>query len=136
MAGTSSDEENLVQLFYNRLPERLTAELDRTIELGIRVVRPREPGFDDVLRSGRIKWVVTEHGQLVVVAKWFRQEEVPHTVMTEGRPVLAAGEGEVASTGVTRVGIEITTYSGHYAPRPESLRVGRAAFAQFGIRFP
>ena len=60
----------------------------------------------------------------------------PHTVLTGGRPVLAAGEAEIATGGGRRLGIEITNYSGHYLPSGASLQIGRSAFEVAGIVFP
>jgi hypothetical protein len=98
-------------------------------------VRVTDPGFEEVANAGRIKWAVTEQGDLVVVPKWQQGEEIAHSVLTRGAPVRAAGEAEVAIVGDHRVGIEITNYSGHYEPSAESLEIGQRAFAEAGYRF-
>jgi hypothetical protein len=95
-----------------------------------------EAGFDQVIATGRIKWAVTEDGTLVVIPKWVKGQEIAHTVLTGGAPVLAAGEAEVAGGAGGYFGLEITNYSGHYLASEASLDVGRSAFAAAGVLFP
>jgi hypothetical protein len=63
-------------------------------------------------------------------------DEISHAVLTGGRPVLAAGEADIAGVPGQYFGTEITNWSGHFLPSEESLAIGRAAFAEAGIEFP
>ncbi len=61
--------------------------------------------------------------------------EIAHTILTNGGPVVAAGEADIAVYGNECIGIEITNYSGHYLPDSSSLEIGKQAFKVFGITF-
>jgi hypothetical protein len=110
--------------------------LEEARQLGVRALRVGDVGFDEVVNAGRVKWVGTEQGELLVVPKWVQGREIAHTVLTGGRPVLAAGEAEIATGGGRRLGIEITNYSGHHLPSGARLQIGRSAFEVAGIVFP
>jgi hypothetical protein len=69
--------------------------------------------------------------------------EISHAVLSGGRPVIAAGQAEIAQGGGQFFGIEITPHSGHFVDlaRPDvfssqSLQVGREAYRNIGIDFP
>ncbi|WP_187323544.1 hypothetical protein [Stigmatella aurantiaca] len=130
------------QLFENQLPERLSSELEIAQQLGVKPVSVDSAGFTRYASTDRIKWVVTEEGQLRIIPHTWHQTEISHAVASGGRPVLAAGEAELAIHGSTRLGIEITSRSGHYlngsskAVNDKVLETGRKAFARFGITFP
>jgi len=85
--------------------------------------------------EGTIKWVVTQAGELYVIQKFIAGEEIPHTILTNGQPALAAGEAIVAGADGEFIGLEINRHSGHYQPGPESLDMGIRAFAEWGIMF-
>ena len=90
-----------------------------------------------MVNSGRIKWAVTTDSELrIIPASVPGHGEVPHSVLTRGEPILAAGEAEISAAGGLRLGTEITPHSGHFRPSLESLDVGRDAFARHGITFP
>jgi hypothetical protein len=72
---------------------------------------------------------------LVVVPKQIRGVEIPHTILTNGDAVLAAGEAEVYIGEDYRMRLRINNYSGHYMPSPQSLDIGIRAFARYGIAF-
>lgn len=114
----------------------LQSELDRADALGVKPVSPGQPGFEDALNSGRIKWVVDTDGNLIVMPHTVDGAgEIPHSVLTRGQPVLAAGEADVAGAGGQYFGLEISNNSGHYLPCNCSLDVGINAFSNAGIEF-
>ena len=102
----------------------------------VKPIKPGGPGFESVANSGTVKWVVTEQGELLVIPKYVEGVEISHTVLTNGQSVLAAGEAEISVAGKQGLGIDINNYSGHYRPTPESVVIGKAAFAKYGIVFP
>ncbi|MCP3104934.1 hypothetical protein LZ198_39320 [Myxococcus sp. K15C18031901] len=130
------------KLLENQLPDRLAAELEIARKLGVRPATVDSPDFARYAKTERIKWVVTEEGQLQIVPHTWQSVEITHAVASGGRPVLAAGEAELSVHGSVRFGIRITPRSGHYlkgAPKSVSeavLKIGRQAFSQFGIVFP
>lgn len=130
------------ELFENQIPERLASELALARQLGVRPVKPSEPEFLRYAHEGTLKWVVTQEGELLVIPRIWRGMEIAHSVASGGRPVLAAGEAEVAIQGATRFGTELTSHSGHYlngASRvlnDRVLEIGRRAFARSGVTFP
>jgi RHS repeat-associated protein len=122
--------------FENLMPEKLKDELADARELGVQPLRPGEPGFDEAVNAGTVKWVVTTDGDLLVVPKFVDGTEIPHTVASGGAPVLAAGEAEIAGAGGKYIGVDINEHSGHYQPSPDSLQTGKDAFQSHGISFP
>jgi RHS repeat-associated protein len=142
----SGGGEEKPRVFENQQPETLEAELADAEALGVRPVEPTDPDFAKVVNQGRVKWAVTEDGKLVVVPHTVEGTEISHAVLTQGKPVIAAGEADISSTGAntsnSSMGIDITPDSGHYmygnddATNAKVLEIGRAAFAVFGINFP
>jgi hypothetical protein len=49
--------------------------------------------------------VVTESGELLVTPKFIKGTEISHAVLSGGKPVLAAGEAEVAVAGGKALGM-------------------------------
>jgi hypothetical protein len=127
------------QLFENQVPGDLQQELERADEAGIRSSPPEGPAFDKAINDGEgLKWAVNADGDLLVGPKFSQEHlgEIPHTALTRGAPVRAAGEAQIAGRDGDYVGLEITPHSGHYMPSEESLDIGREAFARYGITFP
>nr|WP_225412188.1 hypothetical protein [Stigmatella hybrida] len=130
------------ELFENQVPERFASELARAKKLGVRPVNPSDPDFLRYVNEGTVKWAVTQEGELLIIPRTWRGMEIAHSVASGGRPVLAAGEAEIAIQGSTRFGTEITSHSGHYlngasrAVNDRVVEIGRQAFARFGITFP
>jgi len=62
-------------------------------------------------------------------------EAIAHTVLTQGGPVVAAGEAVIIAGSDDRLCTEITNQSGHYLPDEQSLEIGKQAFKAFGITF-
>jgi len=128
--------------FPNQQPETLPQEQELAQRLGVRPTEPSDPGFNEVANSGSIKWAVTEEGQLLTIPHTVEGQEISHAVITGGKPVIAAGEANVAVSGRIRFGTEITTRSGHFLHGADEgtnasvLEIGRTAFRKFGIEFP
>ncbi len=120
-------------MFHNTLPDRLREELQVAIELGISPLRVGDPGFDRVVAAGTVKWAVTVEGELLVIPKFVQGQELAHTVLTNGGPVLAAGEVEIVRTNGQYGVLDINAHSGHYQPDRASLRLGEQAFVNRGI---
>lgn len=130
------------KLFENQLPDQLASELELAQRLGVRPVGVDSADFSRYASGERLNWVITQDGDLRIVPHTWRGVEIAHPVASGGRPVLAAGEAEVAVQGSARFGIRITPRSGHYlhgassAENKAVLELGRRAFARFGISFP
>lgn len=67
-------------------------------------------------------------------------EEIKHSVLSAGKPVLAVGEATVdvfgsASSGFLKYGNEINRYSGHFEPPKNTLQIGVDAFKKEDIHF-
>ncbi len=137
-----TDRSTSPQALNNQLPERLPSELERARRLGVRPVSVDSPQFARYASEERVKWVITEEGHLKIVPQKWSTLEIAHTVASGGRPVLAAGEAELAIHGTTYFGVRITPHSGHYMNRASkavsdrTLELGRQAFARYGITFP
>lgn len=119
--------------FYNQCSATLGDELQSADDLGIRPMTVGETGFDDIINEGTVKWAVTTEGQILVIPKFSDSNEVYHTVITRGQPVLAAGEAEIAGSEGFYILLQISNHSGHFRPTPESLELGITAFRQQGI---
>ncbi|MEU4732166.1 putative T7SS-secreted protein [Streptomyces sp. NPDC023588] len=131
---TWSDPRGLTPcLFHNRQPDELADELADAERLGVKPIRVGDEGFDDIINSGTVKWAVTEEGELVFIPKHVQGTELKHPVLTNGAPVRAAGEAEIAGSGGNYFGMEINNQSGHYWPSQESLDIGKEAFERAGI---
>jgi RHS repeat-associated protein len=131
------DPMGLCEEFPNQLPDELPKELERADALGVKPMSPGDPGFEDMVNSGKVKWVVTTDGELKVIPHSLEgQGEIPHTAASRGEPVLAAGEADIAGTQGEFIGLDIDNHSGHYKPSEESTQVGRDAFGSHGITFP
>ncbi len=88
------------------------------------------------MNQGTIKFVVTESGELLISPHTVQGVEISHAVLSGGRPVLAAGQAEVAGAGGRFVGMQLTEHSGHFMPTAESLSVAQEAFKAAGVVFP
>lgn len=117
----------------NHLPERLNAELKLADNLGIKPLKIENAEFDEAINQGTIKWAVTTDFELVIIPKVANGQEIPHTVLTRGQPVLAAGEAEIVGSNGQYLMLEISNLSGHFRPTSDSLEIGKQAFRQQGI---
>jgi RHS repeat-associated protein len=120
--------------FQNKMGN-LQGELDAADALGVRPVSPGQAGFDEAVNSGTVKWAVGQDGKLLVMPKTVAGEEISHTALTRGAPVLAAGEADIAGTGGRYFGLEISNHSGHYRPCNCSLDFAVQQFRDAGIDF-
>jgi hypothetical protein len=115
--------------------------LDAAASVGANPIKAGSAGFDDLVNEGKIKWVITESGELVVGPHTRDGLEISHAVLSGGRPVRAAGQADIASVGGQRVGIAISAHSGHFLNgmsqivSGEVVRLGREAFARIGVQF-
>jgi len=124
------------RLYSNQLPTELAHELAEARSVGIVPIRVDDAEFAGIANAGTTKWAVIENRELLIVPKYVDTIEIKHTELSNGNPVWAAGEADIAITNNRMFGIEINHYSGHYRPNIESLEIGRAAFAAYGIEFP
>ncbi|WP_326688583.1 DUF6531 domain-containing protein [Streptomyces sp. NBC_01795] len=122
--------------YENQMPEDLAKELADAERVGVKPLRVGDEGFDAAINNGTIKWAVTEGNELVIIPKHAGGIELKHPVLTGGKPVLTAGEAEIAGGGGKYFGLELNNNSGHFKPSLESLETGRKAFERAGIPFP
>jgi hypothetical protein len=125
-----------VQLFPNQLPARLSEELATARKLRVRPLTVRDPEFDTAVNAGTVKWVVNSDGELVIVQKYVDGQEISHTVLTNGQPVIAAGEADITGFDGYYYLLNITNHSGHYQPSASSIEIGREVFQANGINIP
>lgn len=120
--------------FSNQSPGTLNDELRSAEDLGIRPIKVGEAGFDDIINEGTVKWAVTTKLELLVIPKFLDvSNEIYHTVITLGEPVLAAGEAEIVGSNGLYILLTISNHSGHFRPTSESLELGITAFRQQGV---
>ncbi|HLP91156.1 MAG TPA: DUF4157 domain-containing protein [Nostocaceae cyanobacterium] len=119
--------------FPNQLPERLQSELKLANRLGVKPVKFGDPNFDSIINEGTIKWAVTTDNELVIIPKNVGNSEISHSVLSGGKPVLAAGEAEIVGGSGQYLLLEINNHSGHYQPTGDSLDIGIEAFKKQGI---
>jgi hypothetical protein len=122
--------------FPNQLPDRLAGELADAASVGAKPIRFGDPGFNEAVNSGTIKYVVTESGEVLITPHTVKGVEISHAVLSNGQNVVAAGEAEIAVAGGKYIGIDLNYQSGHFLPTAESLQAARAAFTKLGITFP
>jgi len=120
--------------FSNQSAATLNDELRSAEELGIRPIKVGEAGFDDIINEGTVKWAVTIELELLVIPKFLDvSNEIYHTVITRGQPVLAAGEAEIVGSNGLYILLTISNHSGHFRPTPESLELAITVFTQQGV---
>jgi hypothetical protein len=82
-----------------------------------------------------VKWVITSDEELLVIPKYVNGEEIAHAVISN-KPVLAAGEADVAGQSGGYFGLEITEHSGHFVTPTGRMDWARYIWARHGIEFP
>src|SRR5690242_7830693 len=122
-----------VRLFENHFPQFLQSELAIARALHVKPLRVGEKGFDEVIDSDKVKWAIDANGVLKVIPKRVGSKEIKHSVITGGKPVLAAGEAYIAGSNGTYYLLDIDNNSGHFLPSSESLQLGINAFAAAGV---
>lgn len=138
--GSAASASTITQppQFFNSAPDKLGAELSRAERLSVRPVKVGDAEFDEVINAGELKWAVLPDGELYVMRKHVdgEDDDLAHTALTRGGPVIAAGEANIAgSVDAGYLGLMISNHSGHYEPPPYTLDIGLAAFADAGIHF-
>jgi hypothetical protein len=94
------------------------------------------------VNQGTVKFVVTEGGELLIIPHTVNGVEISHAVLSEGKPVLAAGQADIVGTKGDFIGIAITSHSGHYLngatleESAQSLQIAKEAFEKLDIVFP
>lgn len=140
--GAAASGSPAPRLFRNQMSPRLADELETAANVGVRPVTPNDRAFLRYANEGKIKWAITQEGELRIIPAEWGGEELFHSVLTRGAPVQAAGEANIAVSGGRAVGLEITPHSGHFmfgndaATNAAVVDLGRAAFGRFGITFP
>lgn len=119
--------------FENQMPQSLEDELAQAERLGVTPMRPGDPGFEELVNSGRVKWAVNEQGELLFIPHTVDGEEIAHSVLTGGQPVMAAGEAEIVAAGETMIATDVNRHSGHFQPSEGSLDTGVTAMQSHGI---
>ncbi len=119
--------------FSNKFPKHLKSELRLASKLGVRPLKVGDPGFDNIINEGTVKWAVTVEGELLVIPKFVSGTEISHAVITRGEPVLSAGEAEIVGTSGEYILLSLSNYSGHFQPSINSLEMGITAFNQQGV---
>jgi RHS repeat-associated protein len=77
---------------------------------------------------------VAKEGDLKFIQHDVNGTEIYHTVITEGKPVLAAGEADISAASGQYWVTEITNHSGHYLPDIHSLENdAKPLFRKFGF---
>ena len=129
------------RLFMNRSPQFLEAELSLARALNARPLVATESVLTS-LAGQRIKWVVTEHGVLVVAPHSpALGAEISHATLSGGRPVMAAGEAFIEIESGRLTGAWVSPHSGHFfggglgAESARALPTGEALFRELGIVF-
>ena len=123
-------------LFENRYPEKLQSELEIAGALGVKPLKPGEPGFQQMTQQGTLKWALTENGELNFMPKYVGKEEIPHTALTRGAPVQDAGEVTLVGAGGGYRADGFSHSSGHYRPDEDLPLPGARAFSNAGISIP
>lgn len=117
------------------MAEDLAKDLSPARTLGVSPVKVSDPAFAAMAEQGTVKWAVLQNGDLVAVPKDVMGQEIKHSVLSNGAPVLAAGEATIDLYGNLKYGAEINRYSGHFQPKASSLQIGVDAFKDAGISF-
>jgi len=133
------------EVHSNQLPESLKVETALAKELGVEPVQVGMPEFDQMVQNAeqngeKLKWVVTQDGELWFIPARVDDNEIYHSVITNGGDVIAAGETEIMSSwesGFKYIALDLTNHSGHYKPSPASLdQIAKLVFEQNGIYVP
>ncbi|MCB9764051.1 MAG: DUF4157 domain-containing protein [Alphaproteobacteria bacterium] len=130
------------RLLRNQVPEGLATELRIAESVGVKPMKAGAEGFEALVNDGPIKWIITESGELIVGPHTRNGVEISHAVLSGGRPVRAAGQAQIASSGGQHFGLEITPHSGHFMNgmsaevSAEVVALGREAFAKIDVDFP
>jgi hypothetical protein len=139
LGASPARQWNWVSSFPNQLSSKLQAELADAKKLGVRPLNVqtqiKTAAFDSVISAGTIKWAIDEAGNLLIIPKNVGGSEIYHSVLTNGAPVAAAGEAEMAGDKTNGYFLlMISNYSGHYKPTGDTIDLGIAAFKKAGVK--
>jgi len=129
-------------VFNNLLPERLADEMADATRLGVKPMSISDNGFAAIVANdGHLKYAVTEDGYLLFIPKYVDGVEIKHAVITSGKPVLTAGEVQIASDGKGGfIAFDLDQNSGHFLNTATKLEnqvvkaVAEAAFKNNNIK--
>lgn len=102
-------------------------------DLGIVPIAVSDKQFDIIISQGRVKWAINLNHDLRFVPEFAYGQEIYHTVLVQGKPVLAAGLADIVGIEGNYLLLSISNYSGHYQPKSVSLELAKVAFKQAGI---
>ncbi|MEM8528257.1 MAG: DUF4157 domain-containing protein [Bacteroidota bacterium] len=124
--------------FENQMDDLLDLELAKAKELGVKPIEPGTPEFDAAINNGQVKWAVTQDGDLLVIPKDIDGIELHHSVISEGNPVLSAGEAQIAGNATDGYYmLELDNHSGHFKPSGQSAELfGKPGFEEFNFNNP
>ena len=114
----------------------LAEEMAAAAKVGAKPIPFGANGTSTIVNSGTVKFVVTESGELIIAPHTVKGVEISHAVLAGGKPVVTAGQAEIAAGGGKFIGMRITEHSGHYMPSAESLNAAKRAFEKCGVVFP
>lgn len=129
-------------VFNNLLPERLADEMADANRLGVKPMAVSDKGFAGIVANdGHLKYAVTEDGRLLFIPKVVDGVEIKHAVITGGKPVLTAGEVQIAADGKGGfIAFDLDQNSGHFLNAATKLEnqvvkaVAEAAFKNNNIK--
>lgn len=122
-------------LYPNLMPEWLAEELRAAHRIGIRIVTAPGDEFDALAVLGDpLIYVVLPPRVLVVCQN--SGYPAHHSVLADGRPVLAAGEVSLAVYRGQRTVLALNAISGHYLPDDGCLVIVREVFEALGFVVP
>ena len=133
------------EVWSNQFPEMLDFETALAKEPGVEPAQAGAPEFDQMVQNveqkgEKLKWVVTQDSELWFIPAKVNDNEISHSVITNGGDVIAAGETEIMSSwdcGFKYITLDLTSRSGHYEPSPASLgRIAQLVFERNGIYVP
>ncbi len=128
--------------FQNLLPGELAQEQALAARVRARPFQVADKGFEGLVNEGRVKWVVTEKGELVFGPHTKNGVEISHAVLSKGGAVRAAGEADIVGMKGKFFATDVTNRSGHFmkgvesSKAIESLNLGVEAFRNAGIQVP
>lgn len=121
-------------LYENLAPESFKDEILDAERMGIEPMRLGDyllnPGDEQI-----IKWVVNEHGELIVANKTGYLGDISHAVLSNNKPVYAAGEATLILHPDYRAGVSLSNHTGHYKVHADTLNIAQAAFQRYGLDF-
>ncbi len=122
------------RLYINRQPDDLAREQAAARQVGVAPVEIPSEDFETLAAAGvRMIFVVLSDSRLVVAPRRQHNENISHAVLSDGNPVLAAGEFDVEFREAEIIVSAINNMSGHYQPAANVLEMAREAFDAAGI---